>query len=270
MSPRTKGPLRGAIALLIAALAPAASGCASATASSAETDLRFMLAGVRVTPPEPGRNTVYVEFQDQTGQGGEFEDRAYGEIREGVKSKGYVPVKEHGKADYVLWATVRIFGTAGTKEGDAALANLGAIAGGAAAQKANRDAPVTTPEWTAWSAGRGLGSWAVGKLTMENAYQMVIDLQLARRIPEGVRTDSSSSNGSDLRQATVSAGGGDAGRSAQAQQQRQQITEQRVHFEMEQRVLATASGTRLKKSIALEALIPKVVGSIKSALPRTN
>jgi hypothetical protein len=50
----------------------------------------------------------------------------------------------------------------------------------------------------------------------------------------------------------------------------QHLTETKVHFEMEQRVLAVASGRRLTQDTARDALVPKIVSGLKSAVPRVN
>lgn len=255
------------IGLYLSAISISLGGCAAATAQTAHTELQYMVAGVRVDPPAPGHNSVYVEFQDQTGQGGDFEDTVYSHIIKGVEARGYVNTKDHSQADYVLWATLRIFTTAGTEEGDRALAGLGAIAGGAVAAGAVKASGGST---TAAVVGGGLvGVAAFGAfraMTAKNAYQMVIDLQLARKIAGGVRTESNSGGQSGLQQATVTRG--ESGGSSMGHNKAQHFVENKVHFEMEQRVLAVADGTRLTQDIAREALIPKLVDGLKSALPR--
>jgi Enterobacterial TraT complement resistance protein len=244
-------------------------GCAAATASTAHTELRYMIAGVRVDPPDPGHNTVYVEFQDQTAQGGDFEDNVYHAVLQGVTDRGYVVTKDHKKADMVLWATLRIFTEAGTAEGDRALAGLGAIAGGVTGAGAMHAAGGgTAASWVGGGAGAVAG-FAVAEMAMkENSYQMVIDLQLARKVEGGVQSESGSGAQSGLQQATITAG--ESGGSTSGQSKSQHLVEQRVHFEMEQRVLALASGRRLEQGIARDALVPKIVSGLKSALPRAN
>jgi hypothetical protein len=262
----TTAAICGALALAVAA---AQTGCAAATPETTHTELRYMISGVRVDPPSPGQNKVYVEFQDQTGQGGDFEDTVYHEIIKGVEQRGYVYERDHAKADYVLWATLRIFTEAGTTEGDKALASLGAIAGGIAAGGAAHSSgagPLGT--WAASGTGAGLAGAAVMMMTKENSYQMVIDLQLAKKVAGGVKTEESSGGESGLRQATLAPG--EAGASAQAQSHSQHVIETKVHFEMEQRVLAIASGRRLTQDTAREALIPKLISGLKSALPRVS
>ena len=244
-------------------------GCAAATAETAHTELRYMIAGVRVNPPDPGHNSVYVEFQDQTAQGGDFEDRVYHAVIQGVQERGYVVTKDHSQANLVMWATVRIFTEAGTEAGDKALAGLGAIAGGAAAAGAvvavgGRGA---TPVLAGVGAA-GLAYAAVTVLNKKNAYQMVIDLQLAKKVDGGVQTDNASSGQSGLQQGTVAAG--EAGGSSHQQSKSQHYVENKVHFEMEQRILAIADGTRLTMDVARAALVPKLISGLKSSLPRAN
>jgi hypothetical protein len=258
-----------AAAAVTAATPLLAAGCAAANAETAHTELRYMVAGVRVDPPPAGHNSVYVEFQDQTGQGGDFEETIYREIIAGVQARGYVHAKSHDQADMVLWATLRIFTEAGTAEGDKALAGLGAIAGGVGAATAVGVVAGRGPtQWVAGGAGVVAGAAIVGALTRETAYQMVIDLQLARKVEGGVKTSSASGGQSGLQQATVTTG--EAGGSAMGQSKSQQMTENKVHFEMEQRVLAVASGRRLTQDVARTALVPKLVSGLKSALPRVN
>jgi hypothetical protein len=247
----------------------ASSGCAAATKETAKTELRYMIAGVRVDPPAPGHNSVYVEFQDQTAQGGDFEDFVYQQVIAGVQQRGYVVTKDHAKADMVLWATLRIFTEAGTPEGDRALAGLGAIAGGVAGMTAMRAAGGGgAAQWAGVVGGAGAGFALASIALKENAYQMVIDLQLARKVAGGVQTESGSGSQSGLQQATITAG--EVGGSSMGQGKSQHMVETKVHFEMEQRVLAVASGRRLEQNVARDALVPKLISGLKSALPRAN
>lgn len=253
----------------LATLSSTLIGCAAATPETAHTELRYMIAGIRVDPPAPGHNTVFVEFQDQTAQGGDFEDLVYREVISGVESRGYINTKDHSKADYVLWATLRIFTEAGTEAGDRALAGLGAIAGGVTGAAAVGAAGGSgTAQWAGALAGGGAAGVAVAMMTKKNAFQMVIDLQLARKVTGGVQTDSASGAQSGLRQATVTAG--ESGGSTMGQSKAQRVVETKVHFEMEQRVLAVADGTRLTQEIARAALIPKLISGLKSSLPRVR
>jgi len=244
-------------------------GCAAATAETAHTELRYMIAGVRVNPPDPGHNSVYVEFQDQTAQGGDFEDRVYHAVIQGVQERGYVVTKDHSQANLVMWATVRIFTEAGTAEGDKALAALGAIAGGATGAGVAHAAG-GGPGMTIVGAGAGaVGGWALAKMALkENAYQMVIDLQLARKVEGGVQTESGTGSQNGLQQGTATAG--ESGGSQMGATTSQHLVEMKTHFEMEQRILALASGRRLEQSVARDALVPKLISGLKSSLPRAN
>jgi len=267
--PNLKRVLRKYGAAVSLASLVATSGCAAATKETAKTELRYMIAGVRVDPPAPGHNLVYVEFQDQTAQGGDFEDFVYQQVLAGIQQRGYVTTKDHGKADMVLWATLRIFTEAGTPEGDRALAGLGAIAGGVAGVTAMRAAGGGAgAQWAGAIGGAGAGFVIASMAMKENAYQMVIDLQLARKVAGGVQTESGSGAQSGLQQATITAG--EAGGSTMGQGKSQRMVETKVHFEMEQRVLAIASGRRLEQTVARDALVPKLISGLKSALPRAN
>lgn len=258
-------PIFLSVVLLVASLA----GCAAATPQTTHTELRYMIAGVRVDPPAPGHRLVYVEFQDQTAQGGEFEDFVYSNIIRGVEARGYVHTKDHSKADYVLWATLRIFTEAGTAEGDRALAGLGAIAGGVGTGVGIKAAGAPTAAAVIGGAVGGVAVGAViGVMSKTSAYQMVIDLQLGKKAVGGVRTDSASGSQSGLRQ--VSMARGESGGSDMGQSKAQHMTEMKVHFELEQRLIATADGTRLTLDVARAALVPKLIDGLKSSLPRAN
>lgn len=256
-------------AVLALGTASTLAGCAAATAQTTHTELRYMVAGVRVTPPEPGHATVFVEFQDQTAQGGEFEDFIYDNITKAVQARGYTSTRDHSKADYVLWATLRIFTEAGTEAGDRALAGLGAIAGGVGTGASIKVAGGSN---TAAVVGGVVGGAAtglvIGMMTKTNAYQMVIDLQLGKKVAGGVRTTKTSGKQSGLQQVTMVAG--ESGGSSMGQTESQELSGTKVHFEMEQRVLAVADGTRLTQDVARAALVPKLIEGLKSSLPRAR
>ena len=93
--PKFNSALINALFCAALALPSTLGGCAAATPQTAHTELRYMIAGIRVDPPSPGHNTVYVEFQDQTAQGGEFEDVVYHNIISGVEARGYINIKDH-------------------------------------------------------------------------------------------------------------------------------------------------------------------------------
>ena len=261
-------PVSLAVLSAMAAAPLLSSGCAAANAQTAHTELRYMVAGVRVDPPAPGRNAVYVEFQDQTGQGGDFEDHP-------SPDRGRRPGTRLRARQVARPGQLRVVGDAAdlhrsrTAEGERALAGLGAIAGGATSMAAAGAAGAArSTQWVAGLAGAGVAGVAVAALTRESSYQMVIDLQLARKVEGGVKTDSQGGSQSGLQQATATVG--EAGGSAMGQSKSQRMTGTKVHFEMEQRVLAIASGRRLTQDVARTALIPKLVSGLKSALPRAN
>jgi len=250
-------------------LVSGALGCAAATAETAHTELRYMVAGVRVDPPEPGHNTVYVEFQDQTAQGGDFEDTVYHAVIQGIQDRGYIVTKDHKQANLVVWATLRIFTEAGNVEGDRALAALGAIAGGAGGAVVVHSAGGGKTATMVGAGGGAVSGWAITNIALkEHSYQMVIDLQLARKVEGGVQTESGGDAQSGLQQSTVAAG--ESGGSQMGQSKSQHLVEMKTHFEMEQRILAIASGRRLEQFVARDALVPKIISGLKSALPRAN
>jgi hypothetical protein len=63
---------------------------------------------------------------------------------------------------------------------------------------------------------------------------------------------------------------GESGGSDMGQSKAQHMTEMKVHFELEQRLIATADGTRLTLDVARAALVPKLIDGLKSSLPRAN
>ena len=54
------------------------------------------------------------------------------------------------------------------------------------------------------------------------------------------------------------------------QSKSQHVVQTKVHFEMEQRVLAVASGRRLTQETARAALVPKLISGLKSSMPRVH
>jgi hypothetical protein len=244
-------------------------GCAPANVQTTQTELRYMIAGIRVDPPAPGQNSVFVEFQDQTAQGGEFEDFVYQNIISSVEARGYINTKDHSKADYVLWATLRIFTEAGTEAGDRALVGLGAIAGGVGTAGVAKGMGASNNAAVIAGVVGGAGTAAiVSMMTKTNAYQMVIDLQLGKKVAGGVQTDTGNSAHSGLHQQTVAIG--ESGGSSMGQSKSQHMVENKVHFEMEQRIIALASGQRLAQDVARAALVPKLIDGLKSSLPRVR
>lgn len=103
----------------------------SSCAATLDAKMQTLVPGQRLRPPGKDENRVYIEFQDQTGEGSDFENRVYEAICTKVEEKGY-DIVNHDEADYVLWTTLRLFDRVGKDEGDKVLAGLGGIAGGVA------------------------------------------------------------------------------------------------------------------------------------------
>jgi len=246
----------------------------AATSESAKTDLHYMVAGVRVDPPRPGQNTIYVEFQDQTAQGGDFEEAVYDGLIDAIEDRGYVYTDDFYAADYVLWASLRLFSEAGTaEEADRTLVALGGIAGGivtAGVIQAAGGSPSAT--WIGGLAGGGVAGGVTAWALQENSWMMVTDLQLGKKVEGGVITNHSNQDEKTLGQTTRGGDGTsfEGGASLNESQKRQEYIETRVHAEMEQRVMAIAKGRRLEKDVAREALVPKLIDGIKSAMPKVG
>lgn len=254
--------------LFLTALAIASSGCAANVAS---TELHPMIAGVRIDPPRPGENNVYLDFRDLTGD--DLEDEVFDAISDALEDRGWELANDFYSANYVLWADLRLFSEAGTEAGNQALAALGGVAAGAAIGHATYKA---TGNWWAGAGagavGGGMTSIAIGMINKTTSYQMVVDLMLGRKIEGGIVTGQDSGMENEAASISMSAtsAGGEAGKSAIGSSKTQELEEVRVHFDLEQRLLATAKGRRMTKDMAKEALIPKLVSGIKSQMPRVR
>lgn len=252
--------------LLAAALL---SGCA-ATAQSAQDDTKLstLLPAKRVDPPAPGENSIWIEFQDQTGQGIDL----YNTIVNGVTAKGYEPTNDFENADYVLWATLRIFDKA-DEDFNERLAGLGAVAGGLATGTAVGSATNSWGYGTAAGVGAGAASGGiVAWATMKEQWAMVVDVQLGKKVSGGVVTNRTS--GSDDESISNTNGatpfGAEGGSSIDTETSSQTFTETRTRFELEQRILAYTEGTRMSRDVAYDAMAPRLENSLSSLLPRTR
>ncbi len=255
------------LALIVAA--PTLVGC-KATAESARdnTQLSTMLPATRIDPPRPGQNSIWVEWQDQTGQGIDL----YPDVVQAVEAMGYRAVNDFEAADYALWATLRIFDRVDSSF-DERIAGLGGIAGGIAAGTAIGQA---TGSWGYGTAGGvaagGLAAAGIAALTRQNEWAMVVDVQLGRRVEGGVETGQTASRDADA-VANTGMGTGmsrESGRSVDGQTRTQAFTETRTRFELEQRIMARTSGTRMDRSVAQDAMLPRLRQALSSQLPRAR
>lgn len=260
--------------LLVAALTASSMTSCALVPPKLETKMQTMVAGQRVKPPSSGRNTVYVDFSDHTGEGGQFEDTVYESICNRVEERGYI-LANHDEADYILWATLRFFDEVGTEEGNQALANLGGIAGGVAAGALTYE--MTDSAVAGWAAGAvgGFGTkYLIEKATQETQWAMAIDLQLGRRLDEEAKRTIKTEDQRRIANATVAGLGSgavasmEAGSSGQSVTASTEVTETTVFLELEQRVIAQATSRRKSKDEVAEALIDRLANGLSSQLPR--
>ena len=260
------------LAALILALLPGALGCAAPTAS-----MQPLMPSLRVDPPAPGRNHVWIEFQDHTAQPGGFEDQVFDKLHDAVRARGYETVNFPEEADYVLWATLRIFDRVENEtEFNETLAGLGGVAGAAAG--ASVAYALTDSPTAAWAGGVGGGTvlgLIVAKLTQVNTYLMVLDLQLSSRRDQKITyeqqlsSESSSSSSSGI---AISSNGGlastESGSLTSSSSNKATAVRESFFAELEQRLVATAKGTRMNEGEAREMMLPKLVDGLKSQMPR--
>lgn len=247
-------------------------GSTSCAATVGEAEMVAMLPSVRPDPPARGKNNIYFNFRDLTAEG-DLEDQVFYGLEEAIQDKGWNLVDYHNEADYVLQADLRLFSKAGTEEGNQALAALGGFASGAAIGGLTYKA---TDKWWVGAGAGSIGGALTGKLiemaTRKNHYQMVIDVELGQRVEGGVETrrgeGAESAMGSVV--AASSGWGAETGGSKSSSSKSQELTEVRVHFEMQQRLLARVGGRRCTKEMAAEKMIPKLIQGVRNQLPRVR
>lgn len=251
-------------------LGPLSTGCAA----TLDCKMQSLVPAQRVRPPGKEQNRVYIEFQDQTGEGSDFEQRVYDAICDKVAQKGY-DVANHDEADYVLWATLRVFDKVGKEDGDKVLAGLGGIAGGVATGIVVGE--LTENATAAWLAGVGGGTvaaLAIDKLTEKDYWAMVIDLQLGRRLDEAAKRSIKVEDQSKIQSASIAGiqsgivGTAEGGGSGQSVTKSTEYVEDTVFLELEQRVLAQATSRGKSREEVAVALIDRVSNGLSSELPR--
>jgi hypothetical protein len=246
--------------------------CASVMPATLETEMQTLLAGQRPRPPSAERNKVYLVFQDQTGESVDFQKSVQAKIRKNVEEAGY-KLANSDKADYVLWATLRIFTKTGTEEGNRKLAALGGIVGGAAVGTVAADA--TDSATVGWVSGIATGAgtaYAIEKLTEKDHWAMVVDLQLASRVDEEIRKTIRTEDQKRLFQLSAAAIQGaasnlDVGGSATAQTASSERVETTFFAELEQRLAASASSRGKSKAEVAEAMADRLANGIANQLP---
>lgn len=264
---RTQLITRLGLAVLVAA---SASSCA-ATVDKDKTYLTAMQANVRVDPPSPGTNNVYFDVRDLTGEG--LSDQLFDQVEGALMDRGWQIANVYQEADYVLLADLRLFSEAGTEEGDRRLNDLGAVAAGAAVGVGV--AKATDNWWIGGAAGAAAGvgtNILLEKMNRVNKYQMVLDVVLGRKVEGGVeRSIESDTNSADSSSAGTSTVVGNEGASSNnAMKMEQDLLENRVHFDLSQRLLAMTQGRRMSKEMAKDELVPRLILGLKEQLPRVR
>ncbi len=253
-------------------------GCA-ADRTSAKTTIQWQGQVARLEPGKVGENKVWVDFNDISG--GTTDLRA--DIERAVTAKGYVMAKGFDEADFVLWATLRFFDEVNedtTSVRDAAL--TGAIAGGAAGAVIGYNSNSSRGSQGGRTAVGGVGGAVagaaigagVGLLMKEHEYQLILDVQLARKIAGGVDTTVNASAANGTVEENNAAAGTQVGVTTQSAAtankngQSQQVTVKKLHLETENRLIASTKGTRLPKEEGMASIVTKVENALPSLLPR--
>jgi hypothetical protein len=257
--------------LVVAALAVSTLWSCAATM---ETKMQTLVAGQRVDPPAKGRNKVYIDFGDHTGEGADFENHVYESICGKVVERGYDLVN-HDEADYVLWATLRFYDRVGTEEGNKALAGLGAVAGGVAVGTVTAEVTGNaTAGWLAGLAGGAGTGMAIEYFTRKDHWAMAIDLQLGRRLDEAAKRTIRVEDQRRIQSASIAGlqsgivGSVEGGGSGQQTTASTEVTETTVFLELEQRVIAQATSSGKSKEDVANALIERISNGLASQLPR--
>ena len=258
---------KGVQGLIVGLLLATTTSCAATVGNA---NLVTMLPGVRLDQPGMGENNIFVDFRDLTATG-DLRDEVFDALEEAVEASGWDLVDYHDQADYVLLADLRLFDEAGTKAGNKAIAELGGFASGVAIGAATYK---VTDNWWLGAGVGGVGGMITDRIIewmMRKQYwQMVVDVELGQRVEGGVETERRQEDTTAIitLSGIASPQGGEAGVSKAQGTKSQSTTEVRVHLEMQQRLVASAGGTRCTKAMAQEELVPKLIKGVRNQLPR--
>ena len=244
--------------------------------SPAEVSLTPMLSATRLDRPAAGKNKVWVEYQDLSAQGAEFEEAILDGLKEEVGERGYANVNLPEEADWILWATTRIVDRVESEERfNQTLASLGAVTGAFGGSIAGNAIGGWNGAWIGAAGGGGLMGWIMRKLTQENAYICVTDLQLGSRRAEEMQVSESSSTEGSMSSVTgagITQTGGiatmESASTRTTSDASYESVRRTVFAEKEQRLLLTAKGTRMSLDQAKEMMIPKLIQGVGAQIPK--
>jgi outer membrane lipoprotein SlyB len=229
-------------------------------------------------PPVRGKNKVWVEFQDMSAQGGSFEDAIWEGAQDAVERRGYESVAFPEDADYVVWATLRMFDEVEDAETtNKAITGMGAVAGGVAGGVIGHNASGGSHDATTIGAlaGGGVGGVVAASLTRTKTFVMVVDLQISSRRDDAIVYKEAVGTEGDLDTTTagsVSLDGGfgstESGQTKIDSQSSASFVRESFFAEKEQRLMATAKGTSMNEEEAKDLLIPKIIDGLGGQLPR--
>ena len=157
---------------------PAAIIVAAMTAGCAVTaGVCSYCSAERVTPPDEGRNRIWIDFQDRTGTQLDLRDA----LIAGATSRGYEICNDYQTADYLLWATLRFFGETEMDNGNEQAAALDGVTTGAVTTYGLAGQGL---QWPAGVAGvpTGIAAGSLAPLTTAKEYSMIVDMQIAERV----------------------------------------------------------------------------------------
>ncbi len=254
-------------------------GC-GATRETAKVDVVWQSPIARLEPAEVGQDKVWIDFQNVTGG----TDDLLPHIEAAIIARGYHLAKSHKEADFVLWTTLRFFDKVDENNSSARNAIMaGAVIGGAAggvtgyASAAHRG--INTGASTAGGVvggaiiGAGAG-YAINYFTSEEKFEMILDVQLGRKISGGVMTTEKSGTGNDAKDHVIGAAETNAGTLVQnstnsaTSGQKQEMKREKAHFETENRICIASYGNRLKKEDAFGSILDRLKNALPQTLPR--
>ncbi len=223
-----------------------------------------------VDPPKEGRNSIYVQYRDMSGNSIELRDQ----IREHIRSRGYTLSKDPDTADYRLTATLRFFGRNPQNDGGRSQAMaLGAIVGGAsgvAAYEVAESVNASPIQRVGVGAGTGVVTGiAAANYSTSREWDMIIDVVIAQRVEGGVQTTISTDKRNSLSTgAGMSTGGGQTSGAQQDSTRRgQDMVQNKTHLLFPGRLTAWSTRWTMERDEAQQELVPRITSALCNAVP---